>query len=153
MGDSRTSNAGCNGDAGARLKAIALDDLLAPLTQYVTFAADLGESRDGTVDVLGFVGGREPYTDAGFACGHHREGEADNGRASTALGGFLTLALLPPPDASHRPLHALVRLSPGTVRRHGSPCDDSRGHPRRCPMPWSHTAPMDQKTPFIADDL
>jgi hypothetical protein len=112
MGDSRTSNAGCNGDAGARLKAIALDDLLAPLTQYVTFAADLGESRDGTVDVLGFVGGREPYTDAGFACGHHREGEADNGRASTALGGFLTLALLPPPDASHRPLHALVRLPP-----------------------------------------
>src|SRR5919106_6747309 len=27
------------------------------------------------------------------------------------------------------------------------------GHPRRCPMPWSHTSPMDQKTPFIADDL
>jgi hypothetical protein len=101
-GHDEWSNTGCDGDAELRLEAMALDDLLVPLAQYLILAVNLGEGRDGTVDVLGFVGGGEMNADAGFACGHHREGEADSGRASTAPVGFLTLALLPPPDASHR---------------------------------------------------
>jgi putative transposase len=40
-----------------------------------------------------------------------------------------------------------------SVRGHGSQCDDTRGHPRRCPRPWSHTSPLDQQIPFMADDL
>src|SRR4051812_3793400 len=47
----------------------------------------------------------------------------------------------------------LHRCSPGTwvteLSRH---IGDTAGT-RRCPMPWSETSPMDQKTKFIADYL
>jgi len=51
------SNAGCDGEAGAYLEAIALDDLLTPLAQHVILAADLSKGSNGTVDVFGLVGG------------------------------------------------------------------------------------------------
>ena len=39
------------------------------------------------------------------------------------------------------------------VQGHGSQVEENRGHPRRCPMPWRSTSPLDQTSQFIADSL